>query len=53
MIYRKLPIISPVLIQVSKPFLMGLCTGGLYTEGGGLIHGKHFGFVITVFIVYL
>ena len=50
--YRKPPIISPGFIQVRKPFLMGLCTGGLYTREG-LIHGRHFGFVITVFIVHL
>ena len=45
--YRKPPIISPGLIQVHKPFLMGLYTGR------GPIHGRHFEFVITVFIVHL
>ena len=34
--YRKPPIISPGLIQVHKPFLMGLYTGGAYIRGGGL-----------------
>ena len=36
--YRKPPIISPGLIQVHKPFLMGLYTGGLI-YGGGLYTG--------------
>ena len=36
-ICRKPPIISPGLIQVHKPFLMGLYTGGgAYVRGGGL-----------------
>ena len=50
--YSKPPIISPGLIQVHKPFLMGLYTGGggLYTGG---LYGRHFEFVITVFIVHL
>ena len=47
-VYRKPLNISPGLIFVRKPFLMGLYTGGLIHGrayiwgGGGLIYGLHF-----------
>ena len=37
-IYRKIPNISPGLIEVRKHFLVGQCWGGFYTEG--LIFGR-------------
>jgi hypothetical protein len=47
-IYRKPPTISPGLIYFRKRFLMGLYKGGgLYTGGGGLIHGRFFVLVIN------
>ncbi len=39
--YHKPPNISPGLIFVRKPFLMGLYTGGLIYGGGGY-YGLHF-----------
>ena len=38
--YRKIPNVSPGLIEVFKPFLGGLYSGGLIF--GGLIFGGHF-----------
>ena len=38
--YRKIPNVSPGLIEVFKHFLGGLYSGGLYS--GGLIFGGHF-----------
>ena len=44
--YRKIPNVSPGLIEVSKHFLGGLYSGGLIFGGayirGGLIFGGHF-----------
>ena len=38
--YRKIPNVSPGLIEVFKHFLGGLYSGGLHS--GGLIFGGHF-----------
>ena len=38
--YRKIPNLSPGLINIRKHFLAGLYSGGLYS--GGLIFGLHF-----------
>ena len=35
-VYRKIPNISPGLIEIRKPFLGGLYSVGLIFEGGGL-----------------
>ena len=40
-LYRNIPNISPGLIEVRKHFLVGLYSGGLYTEG--FIFGRAFG----------
>ena len=49
---RKPPTISPGLIFFRKRFLMGLYKeGGLYTGGGGLIHGRSFVLVINKSVI--
>ena len=41
LVYRKIPSISPGIIEVRKHFLEGLYSGGAYIRGG-VIFGGHF-----------